>query len=339
MIFSLLLVVRNEEQYIGPLLKAALIQDFPQESYEIIVVDGNSSDRTIAIVHEFMQLHPGRINLFHNEKQTLPTGWNIGIHSAKGQYIIRIDGHGHIPVDFLTKNYRVIQKNPKISCVGGIVKTEGIGFWGKVNSYVYSHPFGVGNSMFRITSEGYEGYVDTVPYGAYSREVFQKVGYFDESLKRNEDLEFHARIRRSGGKFYLSSTIVSTYFVRNTLRGLIHKSLADGKWNMIASRRGSGVLRIRHLIPLLTVLLGMILIGLSIVHFSFLILLVIMIIIYFVILILSSYGIVEKRGKRYLLPCMVSFFLLHITRGIGSLSSFFSISYWNINKNESVGKK
>ncbi len=240
LVFSLLLVVRNEMGYIRRVLESILHQDFPQQQYEIIVVDGYSTDRTPAIVQTYQTRYPGRIQYIKNPQQTLPSGWNIGIRHAKGDYVIRVDGHSDIPLDFLSKTYEVIQRVPEADCVGGVIQTEGEGFWGEVNAYVYSHPFGVGNSKFRITKNRWEGYVDTVPYGAYRRELFQEIGLFDESLKRNEDLEMHARIRNNGGRFFLSTEIRSTYFVRNTLGALLKKSFGDGKWTMVASRRGTG---------------------------------------------------------------------------------------------------
>jgi len=170
--------------------------------------------------------------------------------------------------------------------------------------------------------------VDTVPYAAYKREIFDKVGYFDETLKRNEDLEMHARIRNQGGTFFLSTSIRSTYFVRNTLSAFIKKSFSDGKWTMVASKRGIGVLRWRHLIPFLTVLVGLVL-GIG-AFFSPLAGYTLLSLIgaYFALLIYSSWGIVKKKGWKYFFPCMLSFFLLHFSRGLGSVASLFSKHYW-----------
>ncbi len=310
------------------LLEAILNQDFPQDKYEIIVVDGESVDRSPEIIESFRKRHRDRIRVYNNPKKTLATGWNLGIQHANGEYVIRVDGHSQIPRDFLSSTYRVVQRVPSAACVGGSVETVGKGFWGEVNAYVYSHPFGVGNSKFRTTKSDWEGYVDTVPYAAYKREIFDKVGYFDETLKRNEDLEMHARIRNQGGTFFLSTSIRSTYFVRNTLSAFIKKSFSDGKWTMVASKRGIGVLRWRHLIPFLTVLVGLVL-GIG-AFFSPLAGYTLLSLIgaYFALLIYSSWGIVKKKGWKYFFPCMLSFFLLHFSRGLGSVASLFSKHYW-----------
>lgn len=323
------MVVRNEEKYLENLLEAILNQDFPHDRYEIIVVDGDSKDRSPEIIESFRKRHRDRIRVYNNPKKTLATGWNLGIQNANGEYVIRVDGHSRIPRDFLSSTYRVIQRVPAASCVGGLVETVGTGFWGEVNAYVYSHPFGVGNSKFRTTKSEWEGYVDTVPYAAYKREIFDQVGYFDETLKRNEDLEMHARIRNQGGTFFLSTMIRSTYYVRNTLAGLIKKSFSDGKWTMVASRRGAGVLRWRHLIPFVAVLVGLILsIGAFFSPLAGYTLLTLFGA-YLTLLVISSFGIVGKKGWSYLIPCMLTFILLHASRGLGSAASLFSKHYWS----------
>lgn len=328
LIFSFLLVVRNERRYIGRVLDSILHQDFPQKQYEIIVVDGESTDKTPDIIRTYQTRHPGRIRYFKNPMQTLPAGWNIGIKHACGEYVIRVDGHSDIPRDFLKQTHDVARRVPDADCVGGVIHSAGRGFWGEVNAYVYSHPFGVGNSKFRITKKDWEGYVDTVPYGAYKRKLFSEIGYFDDSLKRNEDLEMHARIRQNGGRFFLSTKIRSTYFVRSTLAGLVKKSIGDGKWTLVAAKRGLGVLRLRHKIPLLVFIIGLLLSIGSFFSTISLVTLLVLAAIYAGLLITSAWGIIGQHGIRYFIPCMLAFFLLHVSRGFGSCISLLSKDYW-----------
>lgn len=332
MIFSVLLVVRNEERHIGQLLEAVLNQDFSYQDYEIIVVDGCSTDRTPMIILEYLNRFPERIVSLKNEKMTLSAGWNLGIQHSSANHIIRLDGHSHIPNDFLLNNYKILQRVPEATCVGGIIQSVGFGFWGEVNSYVYSHPFGVGKSMFRIIKGEWEGYVDTVPYGAYNREIFNQVGYFDESLRRNEDLEMHSRIRSVGGKFYLSSSIKSTYFVRSSLSGMIRKSFADGRWTLVASRKEKGVLRSRHFIPFFSFMSGLFFLMFSFIHILFFYLLLTFTTMYMAGVIYSSFGIVKERGLKYFLPCIISFISLHVSRGAGSAYSVLTKAYWKRKK-------
>ncbi|WP_054951211.1 glycosyltransferase family 2 protein [Numidum massiliense] len=327
-IFSLILVVRNEIHYIERVLEAVLAQDFPCDRYEIIVVDGQSNDGTQEVIADYIKRDPSRMTYLTNPQRTLPTGWNMAIKCARGEYVVRVDGHSHISYNFLTKTYDVVRRHPEATCVGGVIETKGKGFWGEVNAYVYSHPFGVGNSKFRTTKGQWEGYVDTVPYGAYKRDVFERVGYFDESLKRNEDLEMHARIRRDGGQFFLSTDIRSTYYARSSLSGLVKKSFSDGKWTFVASRRGQGVLRPRHKIPLYVSIVGSILTAASFFSATSFWVLLSLAAVYSCLIGVAAAKLGKQKGARYFFACMIAFFLLHLSRGFGSAASYFSKDYW-----------
>jgi glycosyltransferase involved in cell wall biosynthesis len=332
LIFSVLLVVRNEEKYLSDLLNSVLNQDFSDEKYEIIIVDGQSTDRTPDIIQSFVQQYPDRITALQNERQTLPTGWNAGIREAAGKYVLRLDGHSQIPQNFLRETYNVIEKVPQATCVGGVIRTVGNGVQGEINAFVYSHPLGVGNSKFRITDTVWEGYVDTVPYGAYERQIFAEVGGFDESLKRNEDLEMHARIRNRGGSFYLSTTIQSVYYVRDNVHEFVKKSFQDGKWTFIAGKRVKGTLRIRHTVPLFTVLGGIILTVGGLFQPLLLKLLFVLVLLYMLLVGRASWSYARENGPRFLFRTMCTFFMLHVSRGIGSLSSFFSPHFWEVGR-------
>ncbi|WP_353626083.1 glycosyltransferase [Bacillus sp. JCM 19041] len=149
---SILLVIRNEEPYIAGLLDKLLNQKRQGFTMELIVVDGQSTDKTASIVKMYSEKNT-QVQLLENPGKTLPIGWNIGIKHAVGDYVLRIDGHTTIPDDFLEQYATVIKKNPEADVVGGIIHSRGEGKQGKVNEYVYSHPFGVGNSKFRTLKE------------------------------------------------------------------------------------------------------------------------------------------------------------------------------------------
>ncbi|WP_368503220.1 glycosyltransferase family 2 protein [Alkalihalophilus sp. As8PL] len=330
--FSVLLVLRNEEKYIERLIQSILDQDYPKGQMEIIIVDGMSTDATLDIVHSYVAKYPKLIKVFQNDKKTLPTGWNLGIQAAAGNYILRIDGHTDIPKDFLTSYSVTINKQPNASCVGGIIISKGRGFWGKVNEHIYSHPFGVGRSKFRTMQSDWEGFVETVPYGAYKKEVFDKIGYFNEDLKRNEDIEFHKRVEEAGGTFYMSTSIRSTYYVRDSLKGLIDKSMGDGTWSMIANRMTPGSLSLFKKVPLYAFIGGILLFIGSFFHVAFLGLLLTAIIGYGLLDVYFSLQIAKQKGISYLIPCMLAFFCMHFFRGLGSFIAYFKKEYWTLRK-------
>jgi glycosyltransferase involved in cell wall biosynthesis len=251
---SVLLVTRNEEQYIEMSLMSVIYQSYPKRKYEIIIVDGLSNDRTLDIIKGIQSKYKTKdfnISVIKNEKYILSAGWNLGIKSAKGDYVTRIDAHSTAAPDFIEKSVETMFSIDAI-CVGGKLITNSIGDDINIISKVLSSPFGVGNSSFRVSDKA--GYADTVVYGLYKKSVFEEVSFFDETTERNQDIELHSKIRKAGYKFYFNPEISSTYYTRNNLKKMLKQALGNGQWNMILIIKGTSAPSLRHLIPFAFVL-------------------------------------------------------------------------------------
>ena len=251
---SALLVTFNEIDYINISLMSLINQTYPHESYEIIVVDGGSKDGTIDAVKQIQQEYSSEllsITLYDNPKKLLSAGWNIGIKKSKGDYVVRIDAHAKAEKDFIEKSVETMLKIDA-TCVGGKLSSVSIDGNDSVVAKVLSSPFGVGNSSFRVSNK--EGYVDTAVYGLYKKSIFNEVGFFDETMARSQDLEFHGRVKKAGGTFYFNPLIKSTYYTRNTVKKMLKQAYGNGKWNMIMLKRGISGLSLRHLVPFAFVL-------------------------------------------------------------------------------------
>ena len=127
------------------------------------------------------------------------------------------------------------------------MSTVGEGFIGSINAEILSSKFGVGNSGFRTGAES--GYVDTVPFGAFRAEVFERVGKFDPELPRSEDNDMNSRIRNSGGKVYLAADIAFTYYCRTTVRGLLDQGIKNGNALFLTLKKNPKAMSLRHYIP------------------------------------------------------------------------------------------
>ena len=190
---SVIIPCRNEEKFIASCLNSIIYSDYSQERIEVMVVDGMSNDKTREIVSEFSEKYP-HIRLIDNPKKIVPTALNIGIRDSKGQVIMRMDAHNIYDKQYISKCIKYLLEY-SVDNVGGVCITlpENNNAVSKSIAIALSHRFGVGNSSFRIGSDSIK-YVDTIPFGCYKREVFDKIGYFDEELIRNQDDEFNLRL-------------------------------------------------------------------------------------------------------------------------------------------------
>ena len=245
---SVIIPVYNEEKYLHECIVSMLAQDYPKEAMEWFFVDGMSTDRTREILEDYRARYPDLIFVLSNEHKTVPYAMNLGIERAKGEYIIRLDAHAEYANNYFSSCIKVLEETGADN-VGGVMETKSRTKTGAVIAKMLSSKFGVGNSQFR--TNGQDGYVDTVPFGAFRREVFEKAGNYDVRLTRNQDSELNYRIIRSGGKIYLSNEIKLAYYCRDTMEGIVKMAIMNGRWNIITEKLCPGSMRLRHFAPCL----------------------------------------------------------------------------------------
>ena len=243
---SVIIPVYNEEKYIDKCISSMLKQDYPREQMEWFFVDGMSKDRTKELLEQYRDKYPKLIMVLENKNKTVPFAMNIAIKAAKGKYIIRLDAHAEYAENYFTKCVEILERTGADN-VGGVMETKSRTKIGESIAKMLSSRFGVGDSQFR--TNGKDGYVDTVPFGAFRREVFDEVGLYDERLTRNQDSELNYRITHSGGKIYLSNEIKLAYYCRDSVGGIVKMALMNGKWNIITSKLCPGSMRLRHFVP------------------------------------------------------------------------------------------
>lgn len=320
---SIIIPCRNEEKYIGKCLDSLVDNNYPKDFIEIFVIDGMSEDNTSKIVKEYIKKYP-YIKLINNSKKIVPTALNIGIKKAKGDIIIRVDVHSTYPSNYIEKLVLWIRKT-KADNVGGICITKpgAETVIARAISLVLSYPFGVGNAHFRIGLEEPK-YVDTVPFGCYWREVFDKIGLFDEDLVRNQDDEFNLRLIKNGGKILLVPDIISYYYARDSIYKLWKMYFQYGYFKPLVAKKVGGILTWRQLIPSLFV--GSLILALLLSFFAkfFLWMFLFIFGLYTTVNFSISLIISIKNKELRLLPSlMASFITLHFSYGFGYIEGIW----------------
>lgn len=254
---TVILPCRNEARYIGPCLDSILAAAYPADALEVLVVDGKSSDATRKRVAEYTAADP-RVRLLDNPKRIVPTALNIGIREATGDVIVRMDAHVVYPPEYIPRLVAALAETGADN-VGGCMITlpaDGTAV-AQAIAIGLGHPFGVGNAHFRIGARE-QREVDTVPFGCFPRDVFRRVGLFDEEMVRNQDDEFNNRILRHGGRVLLIPDVVCYYYARGSFRQLARMFYQYGAFKPLAARKAGRIMTLRQLVPaaFVTALLG-----------------------------------------------------------------------------------
>jgi len=315
---SVIVPCRNEEKYIGKCLDSILQNDYSEGHIEVLVVDGMSEDRTRTIVGEFAEKH-NFIKLHDNLQKIVPTAMNIGIGNATGEIIIRMDAHSTYAKDYILKCVQNL-RDRQADNVGGvwITRPGDNSFMGQSIALALSHPFGVGNAHFRIGLKEAR-VVDTVPFGCYRKEVFGRIGLFNEHLVRNQDIELNLRLKKAGGKILLVPDIISYYHARSTLSSLAKNNFWNGCWVVYSTRFAKLPFSPRHLIPLAFVMTLLGSLGLSLLFHPLIYLFLGVAGSHALANVMFSFGIARERGFSFFPFLIPTFLVLHLSYGVGSL--------------------
>jgi glycosyltransferase involved in cell wall biosynthesis len=222
-----------------------LAQDPPEGRFEVIVADGMSDDGTRAIL-ERLAKKDSRVRMIDNPGRIVSTGLNEAIRAARGKIIIRLDAHTVYAPDYVKQCVSVLEETGADN-VGGPRIAKGKGFLGRAIAAAFQSPFAVGGA--KAHDPLYEGALDTVFLGCWPREVFDRVGLFDEELVRNQDDEFNLRLTRAGGKIWQSPRIKSCYWTRASFKNLFQQYKQYGYWKIPVIRKHGSPASVRHLIP------------------------------------------------------------------------------------------
>lgn len=319
---SVICPIYNEERYIRKCIESILAQDYPKNNLEVIFADGMSTDRTREIITEYTAKYPW-IRIIDNPRRIVPPALNAAIAASKGDIIMRLDAHAEYPNDYFSTLVKGLEDYGADN-IGGICITLPVNEFAKSKAiaYVLSSKFGMGNSDFR-TGVSKPKETDTVPFGCWHREVFDKIGYFDNDLVRNQDDEFNGRLRKHGGKIIVLPEVKIKYYARDSIKKVWRMFYQYGLFKPLVNKKLGSPATIRQLFPPLFVI-GLILgLALSIIWKLFIWIYLSVIILYILLDVIFSFKdnapIKESLYRLIIYPCV------HIAYGMGYVSGLWRI--------------
>jgi succinoglycan biosynthesis protein ExoA len=322
---SLILPIRNEGANIQRTLQTIVEQDYPADCMEVLIANGMSTDDTYQIIRDFAALHlQMKIQILDNPEKIVPTGINIALREAKGEIIIRVDGHTVLAPDYVRKCVETLQCTHADN-VGGRMNAISGNCFGHAVALATSTPFGIGGGKFHYSEK--EEWVDTVYMGAWPRKLFEKIGLFDEELVRDQDDEFNYRLRSAGGKILLNPQIKSEYTVRSTPRALWGQYYQYGYWKVRVLQKHPLQMRPRQFIPPVFVFALLASLVTTFVTSWGIWLLMLGAGSYLLANLCASVISAVKRGWKYLPLLPLTFAILHISYGLGFLAGL--LKFWN----------
>ena len=319
---SVIIPSRNEEDFIEDCVRSFLEQDYNLEDIEILVINGKSKDNTVKIVEKLKKENKEvSIKIIENDNIYTPFALNLGIRNSIGDVIFIAGSHAVYETDYVSNCIKALEEH-NADNVGGVLvsipKEEGLIATGICLSL--SSFFGAGNSAFRIgVKEARE--VDTVFGGCYKREVFERVGFFNENLIRSQDIEFNLRLKKAGGKIMIVPNVIAYYYPKSNLIDFFKHNFKNGFWPIYSIKFIKMPLKLRHYIPLLFVLslfISFFFHLLGFVLFTFLF----QLIVFFYLLVSSIFSFMISRRERslnYFSIMIVVFFIRHFAYGLGSI--------------------
>lgn len=331
---SIVCPIFQEGNFIEAFLNSIIEQDCSKENFEVFLIDGMSTDSTRKIIEKYQQRY-SYFRLLDNPHHTVPFALNKGIRMSSGDIIIRLDAHCKYPRNYIsTLSKKLLELNA--DNVGGLwhtvpanQSTEAIAI-----AFCSSHPFGVGGSEHKIGTNQIHK-VDTVPFGCYRRDVFKKIGLFNEDLTRNQDDEFNGRLIKNGGSIYILPSVVIEYTARENLRKMRHMYYQYGLFKPLVNKKLGSPATIRQFFPAMFIM-GLVLGGI----FAFFFLWVRYIYLAVIAIYLVIGTIIGLKAallyKKALLAITVpyTFLNIHLSYGIGYL-----IGLWKVITNNKINVK
>jgi succinoglycan biosynthesis protein ExoA len=315
----MVVAARNEERFIEACVRSLLAQHSPPGGFEVIIAEGRSDDGTRAIVDRLAQ-EDERVKVVDNPRQIAPAAWNAAIRESSGGYIAIMSAHARYADDYLLRCFELAEQTHADN-VGGALTAEATGYMQRANAASHHSPFSVGGASWH--SLRYEGRARTVFGGFYRRDVFDRVGMFDEQFVRDSDAEYNFRLELAGGTIWQSPKIRSWYAPRSSLGALFRQYRQYGYWKVRIMQKHGRTPAVRQYVPALAVV-GVVALAVAALFLApARVLLAAVAVAYGLVLLVASITTAARFGWDLLPILPITFATYHAGYGIGFLGGIY----------------
>ena len=238
----------NEERYIENTLSRFMAEP-PETVRKIVVADGGSTDRTLAIVAACAK-HDDRIAILHNERRIQSSGVNRAVerYGDLAPFLIRADAHADYPARYCATLLQAQAQTGAQSVVVSMI-AKGTTCFQTAAAAAQNSRLGNGGSAHRMAAEG--RFVDHGHHALMEVKAFRAVGGYDEGFSHNEDAELDARLGLTGARIYLCAGADITYYPRKGPLSLFnqYRNFGRGRAMNIVKHRSRP--KLRQLIPVM----------------------------------------------------------------------------------------
>ena len=312
----IIVAVRNEQRYIGRCLDSLLNQDFPRDSFEIVVIDGMSEDQTRIIAEKYVNRFPDIIRIYDNPNRIQADRRNIGIRNSSSEFVLYIDGHSQPSTSYIAKLVSILRSSPDIAGVGGRHDSpDDETFFGKALNHAQKSFLGGAGSSYRHKKANF---VDPLSFCMYRRSVLEKSGLYNESLVIGEDYGLHWRMRKFGYRLMVTPDAVVYYYRKyNTLARLFDRMMKYGFWKAKIVRIHPTSIRFVFALPIILIALWLSYIPLLLVRPNLAYLALFIIIGYAIAVLGTSILVVLREQNIKYLIIFVIIIIEHFAIGVG----------------------
>ncbi|WP_353827289.1 glycosyltransferase family 2 protein [Agromyces sp. SYSU T0242] len=241
---SFVMPVLNDASHVRAAVESILAQEY-DGPVEVLIALGPSIDGTTELVAD-LAARDARVSVLDNEVGSTPAGLNLGIRAARYPVVVRVDSHSMLTPDYTRVAVETLVRTGADN-VGGIMDARGETAFERAVALAYTTPVGLGGSAFHVG--GQEGPAETVYLGVFRRSALERVGLFDETIKRGQDWELNRRLRSSGGTVWFTPDLAVTYRPRSSVERLARQMFSTGLWRGELARRFPASNGLRYFVP------------------------------------------------------------------------------------------